>query len=275
MTIKLDTKDSRDYLSGPPGPFMGSATVQIIESYHVPPPYPALDAQTFEDEFGPPKRQVDPSCSVHGVLAVMEHEWYRLSDWSDKPILSAQFLYWVARQWMYPVGDGVQYQQVAVQSREVLKALKRYGVCPEAYWTEEIGKYAIQPPADRFTLALGWRPKIYGSPDPTMLKTLLQIHVAVACIVETYTSWNAADVWSPDGGITPAPRDTMYPPSSPDVGTSLGYHAVCLAGFDNLRGCWRIRNSNGLQWADHGYAWVPYEYELRDLWTITHMEEGR
>lgn len=35
-------------------------------------------------------------------------------------------------------------------------------------------------------------------------------------------------------------------------------HAVTLAGWDDARGAWRIKNSMGSGWGDQGFAWVEY-----------------
>jgi len=35
-------------------------------------------------------------------------------------------------------------------------------------------------------------------------------------------------------------------------------HAVLLVGWDDKRGAWRLRNSWGADWGEHGYMWIAY-----------------
>lgn len=226
-----------------------------------------LHSTDFRNEFTPIRRQMSGNCAVHGLLACFEHEWYRLSGKAEKPVLSAAFAYWCARQIAYPVGDGVEWRQLGVTQRNVLKALHIYGVCEESMFAETIQSYEKPPPADRFIQALQYRAKYSSAVDPAILKWLLARQVSVACIVPWHVGFDAAEMWSSDSGITPAP--VIQLPEETTAGTCISYHAVCLAGYDDSRQCWLLRNSAGDPWGDRGYAWLPYSYTLRDLWTVT------
>jgi hypothetical protein len=47
------------------------------------------------------------------------------------------------------------------------------------------------------------------------------------------------------------PRDAVYAKRN---------HAVCLCGYDDERQAFRFKNSWGINWGDHGYAWITYDY---------------
>jgi len=38
----------------------------------------------------------------------------------------------------------------------------------------------------------------------------------------------------------------------------VGYHAVCLVGFDDEKEAWLLRNSWGRNWGIEGYCWIRY-----------------
>jgi hypothetical protein len=38
-----------------------------------------------------------------------------------------------------------------------------------------------------------------------------------------------------------------------------GGHAMCVVGYDDQRRAFRVLNSWGLDWADHGYVWISYD----------------
>lgn len=44
-----------------------------------------------------------------------------------------------------------------------------------------------------------------------------------------------------------------------DPKNNEGGHAMCVIGYDDQRRAFRLINSWGLDWADHGYCWVSYD----------------
>lgn len=50
----------------------------------------------------------------------------------------------------------------------------------------------------------------------------------------------------------------VYEPT--DVKGKFGWanHAVVLTGWDNTKDAWRVKNSWGSRWGEHGYGWVKY-----------------
>lgn len=46
--------------------------------------------------------------------------------------------------------------------------------------------------------------------------------------------------------------------TSADIGPKVAGHAMVLVGYDDSRLAFRLQNSYGPDWRDHGYAWIDY-----------------
>jgi hypothetical protein len=38
----------------------------------------------------------------------------------------------------------------------------------------------------------------------------------------------------------------------------LGYHCICVVGYDDNKQAWKIKNSWGTSWGEGGFAWIKY-----------------
>lgn len=52
-----------------------------------------------------------------------------------------------------------------------------------------------------------------------------------------------------------------------------GGHCTVIVGYDDGRGLFRVRNSWGQAWSDHGHFWLPYLYLTQsdpefDCWSL-------
>ena len=43
-----------------------------------------------------------------------------------------------------------------------------------------------------------------------------------------------------------------------EYGSFMGYHAVCIVGYDDKAGCWIVKNSWSTSWGDDGYCRIAY-----------------
>ncbi len=100
------------------------------------------------------------------------------------------------------------------------------------------------PYAHSYTLA-GWS---YIGIVPGVLATTDQIKRAVHLFGPIAVSVYAGN-WSGLGAFTHVLQNCA---------TDLPNHMVVIVGWDDSRGAWRIRNSWGTGWGDHGEAWVAY-----------------
>lgn len=133
--------------------------------------------------------------------------------------------------------------------RDGLKSIKHYGVCTEDLWPYLIENYTNQP-----------RPKCYLDASKRRIteynilysnyeiKEILASKRPVVVCIELYNGF--ANV-SEDDPYVPLPKPFDY---------SMGYHAVVIMGYDELKKHFLIKNSYGKDWGNNGYAWIPYDY---------------
>lgn len=60
-------------------------------------------------------------------------------------------------------------------------------------------------------------------------------------------------------------------------GKALGGHAMLLVGYDDARGAFRVMNSWGAQWSDHGFAWIDYTFfrtAVREAYVAKDAQDG-
>ena len=63
---------------------------------------------------------------------------------------------------------------------------------------------------------------------------------------DRFMSWNSSSVISSD--------------TYNDPGMQHAYHAMVLAGYDDAKNAFRVRNSWGASWGDNGSIWVDYNF---------------
>lgn len=179
---------------------------------------------------------------------------------------SRLFIYWNAR-----VAIGTQNEDSGCMIRDAVKSLAQYGACFEINWPYDVEKYAVEPEFGCFVQGEQFQIKSYLRLRNTRLAELL------TCLADgfpfvfgsgIYESFMSAEVART--GIVPMPGwfDQM-----------LGGHAMCAVGYDQDRELFKIANSWGEGWGDHGYAWMPFDYLTSDslsddFWTIRSMEIG-
>ena len=150
-----------------------------------------------------------------------------------------------------------------------IKALEKYGLCPESEWPYDITQFATKPPAKCYTDAL--KDKVATaeniSNDLVSMKTALASNFPFVVGITIYSSFEDPDV--AQTGIVPMP-DT-------DNELVLGGHAVLVVGFDDSNQWFIVRNSWGTSWGDQGYFYLPYAYLVdpnlsSDLWYISTVQ---
>lgn len=61
-------------------------------------------------------------------------------------------------------------------------------------------------------------------------------------------------------GTAPKLENNYKIDAPPSEYERYGGHALCLCGYDDSKGAFRIKNSWSTTWADKGYAWLSYDY---------------
>jgi len=105
------------------------------------------------------------------------------------------------------------------------------------------------PPMDTaFQLA---KPKAVETTDPESIKQNLSVNRPLAYGTRLYTDWTSyrgEPVPYVGNGIIAKNKKT---------GKDAG-HCMLIIGYDDTMGAYRIQNSEGTTWGDHGYIWMAY-----------------
>lgn len=174
--------------------------------------------------------------------------------------LSRLFLYYQERN--LPWNNAVQSDSGA-SIRDACYVLAHIGVCPEQddpYVLQNFSSGLLNNNAKDLTDAHPFRIGAYHRvPDEETARSVLASGYGVLLGFLVYPSFE--DV-GPDG-VLKIPRREESP---------LGGHAVVIRGYDDTRESFRVQNSWGPGWGDHGCFWMPYEYLDRrevsqpDMW---------
>lgn len=197
--------------------------------------------------------------------------------------LSRLYLYYEERAL-----EGTTGEDAGATMRSICKALHKSGVCPEAAWPYDAGKYADKP-SDAATDAAGtYKIAVYktfsndGVDDVTQIKQYIATNNRPVLLgMEVYESMESDAVAK--SGIVPMPGKNE---------SLLGGHAVLAVGYDDefnygttcigsilgalvgssTKGAFLVRNSWGADWGQEGYFWLPYAYVQKglayDFWVL-------
>ena len=169
--------------------------------------------------------------------------------------------------------------------RGTLKSLAKYGICKEATWPYDVGKFSKKPSTVAIKEAADYQALKYISLDAGGIsgQTLLQsIKTQVAAGLPVDFGFNVYESYGQtekNGGCFPYPAK----------GEALeGGHSVVIVGYDDAKaitntkdgskttGAFLIRNSWGTVWGEAGYGWLPYNYVLKgkasDFWVLLSEE---
>jgi hypothetical protein len=218
------------------------------------------------------------SCAAHAVIGMMEFLEYKTG--GDPLDLSRMFVYRTARRLMGVSGD------TGIYLRTAIRALRLFGAPPESVWPYDPRLLDTEPPAFAYSYADDFSAVSYARLDGVdlatqsqsagqelinRLKRCLAAGFPVAFGFPVHESFVALD----SNFVIPMPGES-------DSDRLIGGHAVLAVGYDDsvpyrmgdkeFMGAVIIRNSWGEEWADHGYAYMPYSFftELlaQDLWSI-------
>jgi C1A family cysteine protease len=178
---------------------------------------------------------------------------------------SALFLYTLTCRLLHGTGG------VGTPLRATLKALKRFGLPPGAYWPSTPEYFGTDPGAFLFAYAREYHDLIYlrlDSPRVEGRQVLTAVKSFIAAGFPVAFGLSVFDSLSLDPRV---PFPTCF--DAPRVGQS-----VVAAGYDDdmrvlsERGALRVRSSWGSAWGEAGYGWLPYrfvtDYLAADFWTL-------
>ena len=149
------------------------------------------------------------------------------------------------------------------------RALRQFGVCPLPEWPYDVAKFAVKPDPKCYEEAL--KHEVIGASQlqatVTAIKGGLAKGFPVVLGIQVYQSFESDGVART--GVIPEPNKSKE--------QCLGGHAICLAGYDDAKKAFILRNSWGSGWGLAGYAYLPYgyisdEHLASDPWIITSIE---
>jgi C1A family cysteine protease len=213
------------------------------------------------------------ACTSFAAVALFEHGMARAGRRTAPG--SPLFLYAVQRELLQEGGNDGSYLRTSME------ALALAGVCPEKYWPYVPERLDVSPPSFCYAVADNFEALTYyrlDHPDLSAreLLRMLKLHLSRGLPVmfgcRLFPGLGAAAIH----GTIPEPT-----PGEPIVLE----HAFVAAGYDDERvtcdasghvrtgrGALRVRSSWGPDWAEGGYAWLPYGYVLRgltrDFWVL-------
>lgn len=205
------------------------------------------------------------SCVAQALSAGVEYLQRRLEvlDVIERP--SALALYYEARVMIgHPLSDS---GAILADGIAVLRAV---GWAPEELWPYDVARYDVTPP---YVVTVAGRSRRLVSAEP-LAHDLDTLRWELACghpVCAGIRVYEPFDQVGEDGAI-PLPG-----------GGYRGGHAVMLAGYDDAREAFLLRNSWGPWWGADGYGWLPYAYaldanecgELHSLRAVRVLPEGR
>jgi len=80
-----------------------------------------------------------------------------------------------------------------------------------------------------------------GVPSTTSIKTGIYNYGSVAAAVYANSTFQAYKSGTYNTCVSSSPN-----------------HAICLVGWDDAKGAWRLKNSWGTSWGESGLMWIKY-----------------
>lgn len=169
--------------------------------------------------------------------------------------LSRLFIYYNAR-----FLEGTTTQDIGTYIRSGLHAVKRYGVCTEVIWPYDITKFSTRPSDESYIDAknrtISKYTRLMNSED---VVRSINDNIPVVIGVDIYDSF-----------LTLTKNDAVI--KMPTVTDQLiGGHAMCIVGYDLNAMMFLVKNSFGIDWANDGYCWMPFDYldyYAWDMWNF-------
>lgn len=244
-----DAVDHRDFsLLGVPSTLLKALSNQVSAS--------VVD---LEPSCGPVKDQgQEGACTAFAGTGLREflYRKYAENKVDPQPVFSAAFLYYIERQFDNTLDQG----DCGSMGRSAVKMMNNFGVCLEAEDPYIVGDFGRAPTAEQSASALNFKAGAYHRLGFADMKSCLASGYVFAVGFNVYESFES-NIGS----------DGMMP--VPDIKHEelLGGHEVLFIGYDDSKAAYKVRNSWGSDWGDHGNFWMPYSIAadsniLLDAW---------
>lgn len=181
------------------------------------------------------------SCLAHAIYVMM----YILSN--GKITSSRLYNYLCYRQ----IDNESLSEDTGGSVRAGMSSIKYYGLCNEGIWpyVNIQNNFKKLPPLNAFVLKYNIKNFVYTfvSQNELSIKNSLTQTKPIVLGIAIYDSFDNSI-----NGIIPLP----------DIKNEslLGYHAIVLIGYDDIKKLFKFQNSWGVSWGDKGYGYLPYDY---------------
>jgi C1A family cysteine protease len=169
--------------------------------------------------------------------------------------LSRLFIYYNARL----LEDCVN-EDSGAYIKDVIQAVKQYGICTELIWPYIIENFAITPTINSYEDAQSRTITKYHR-----VETIAQM---LDAINNNYPILFGMKVYESFDDLHYKTTVLPMPTKNDDV---LGGHSMCLVGYDLPKRLVLARNSFGPDWCMNGYCWISFDYveqEFVDMWVF-------
>jgi C1A family cysteine protease len=147
--------------------------------------------------------------------------------------------------------EGTISIDAGAEIRDGIKSVVADGACNETDWPYDISQFTVAPPQHcydnaRLDLVLKYQ---RVRQDLFNMRGCLAGGFPFVIGFAVYESFESPEVARTGVVSMPAKGERM-----------IGGHAVLVAGYDNSRGAFLVRNSWGPDWGEGGYCWIDYAY---------------
>ena len=207
------------------------------------------------------------SCTANSAYCMRGHIYRtQLPYEKHKDIAAADFD--ISRLYVYyreREMEGTLPQDSGAQLRTICKVLNQFGACMEndmPYITEN---FNLAPTPDQTANAYNYHAGAYHRISTVQdMKACLASGYVFAMGFQVYESFESDNV--ANTGIMPMPKT--------DQEQFLGGHAVCVIGYDDDQGVFKVRNSWGSGWGSRGNFLMSYDIAMspivQDRW-VQHL----
>lgn len=191
------------------------------------------------------------SCTANAIAGAYSYRYnleYGTSAGSeDEFVPSRLFIYYNERNM-----EGTTKTDSGAQIKDGIASVSTNGVCPESMWPYDETKFAERPSDECYTEAKSShraikRHRVMKTLDS--LKGCLETGRVFVFGFVVFESFEDQYKW----------RDNVMPMPEENEKV-LGGHAVLCVGYDDFKGCFKVRNSWGSEWGDEGNFYMPYEF---------------
>lgn len=197
------------------------------------------------------------SCTAQSVCAAFHFCQRKAKLYDFAP--SRLFTYYTTRDL-----EGTVNEDSGAMLRDTIKAINKFGACPESIWPYNINKFMVKP-----------TPTCYDTASRHTAVSYYQVSQNLnqmkGCLAEGYPFAFGMIVYDSFEGDIVASTGVVQLPTPGEQ--QVGGHAVLVVGYDDSQQRFIVRNSWGSNWGMSGYFTLPYGYIVNsdlatDFWTI-------